>query len=81
MINYTTNVRDWYATAYPTDELGRDIRDGITFDDVLTAIYQGKDIYRTLGAVDSIVRERVFAALSEYSGLPYSRIYDLWLAS
>ena len=75
------NVREWYMTEYPTDELGEMINKDVTFFDVMGALLTGKCVYELLLGEygDSLVRERVFAKLSELQKVKYSVIYDLWL--
>lgn len=75
-----TKVKDWYAKAYPSDtEMLADMTDA-TFEDVLKALNGRKDVYDVMGAQDSIVRERVFQALTNSLGCEYGDIYDLWLS-
>jgi hypothetical protein len=41
---------------------------------------KGRDVYDLIGVSDSIVRERIFSALSElYAKGDYGEIYNLWL--
>lgn len=75
-----TKVKDWYAKAYPSDtEMLADMTDA-SFEDVLNALNGRKDVYDVIGAQDSIVRERVFQALTNSLGCEYGDIYDLWLS-
>ena len=71
-------VGEWYRAAFPTDELGQNIRD-ITFSELFGALAAGIDVYSTLGAGDSLVRERCFEKLAEITDTDYGFIYDLWL--
>lgn len=73
------NIKEWYLNAFPTDDLGCEIKDGITFNDLNVALNNDKDIYDFLGVYDSIVRERVFSELSEVMDVSYNRIYNKWL--
>jgi hypothetical protein len=72
-------VKDWYIDKYTTDELGNEITDGLTFDDVYSALERGDDIYKVIGVNDSIVRERIFYELSRRRNVDYDVIYDMWL--
>lgn len=79
MLNFNTNIKDWYISTYPTDEVGEYINDGITFYGLFYAMDNYVDVYQFLGVDDSIVRERVFAALAKVMGVDYDYIYDQWL--
>ena len=70
------NVKNWYVDKYPTDTLGQDINEEITFNDVVDGIENGKDIYDILGVNDSIVRERIFDFISRYGKVD---VYNKWL--
>ena len=70
------NVKNWYVDKYPTDTLGQDINEEITFNDVIDGIENGKDIYDILGVNDSIVRERIFDFISRYGKVD---VYNKWL--
>lgn len=71
------NVRDWYTTMFPTDELGPEIRD-ITFRDLVESMNQEEDLSEIIGE-DSIVRERVFDQTSKILQVDYDVIYYKWL--
>lgn len=73
------NVREWYTSTFPTDELGADLDGGLSFGDVADALSKGENIYDVLGVEDSIVRERVFGQLAELQDKSYSEIYDAWV--
>ena len=73
-----TAVRTWYMAAYPMDDLGERVRAGITFRDVLNALYAGDDVYECIGIHDSVVRSRVFEELAVIAGVSYSDIFGLW---
>lgn len=70
------NVKNWYVDKYPTDTLGQDINEEITFNDVVDGIENGKDIYDILGVNDSVVRERIFDFISRYGKID---VYNKWL--
>jgi hypothetical protein len=72
-------VKDYYRAKFPWDDIVEDINPGITFQDVYEGLQVGTDIYALLGAVDSIVRERVFDALATMMECSYDIIYYQWL--
>lgn len=74
-----TEVRAYYMDKYATDELGEQIRMGVTFKDVFHALDNRVCVYDLLNVHDSLVRERVFEALSEVMGCEYDYIYSQWL--
>lgn len=75
------DVRSWYMSTYPTDDLGADIRDGMTFSNVAVQLANhGSDgFYEFIGAHDSLVRERIFEKISDELGVDYDTVYDEWL--
>lgn len=79
MINENSNVREWYLSEYTEDEEGKNIKENITFYEVFYALDRYKDIYETIGDVDSIVRERIFQKLAEIMGVDYDYVYEQWL--
>lgn len=81
MINENSKVKEWYMETYSTDLEGNNIKGDITFYDVFYALDRYKDIYETIGDVDSIVRERIFQKLAEIMGVDYDYIYEQWLLS
>lgn len=72
-----TKIKEWYMKEYPTDELGAEINNEITFEDLFVAL--DKDVYEVLGVGDSIVRERCFEKLAEIMNVAYEDIYYKWL--
>jgi hypothetical protein len=74
-------VKNWYIKNYPTDDLGKEINDNLSFWSFYTYLFQGVNVYSVLGVGDSIVRERVFEKLAEILGVQYDYIYKLWLKS
>ena len=72
-------VKNWYIKNYPTDDLGKEINDNLSFWSFYTYLFQGFNVYSVLGVGDSIVRERVFEKLAEILGVQYDYIYKLWL--
>jgi hypothetical protein len=78
--NGLSKVSDWYAAAFPQDEWGNEMMNkGIVFQDVYECLQVGFNIYALLGALDSVVRERVFDALATLMGCDYEHIYYQWL--
>ena len=75
----TSKIKDWYTKKYPTDDLGEEINDSLTFKGLWGMMSQGYDVYEVLGVGDSLVRERVFEKLSEILGVDYGVVYDEWL--
>ena len=76
----TSKIRDWYMSAYPTDELGNQISNA-TFSSALSRMKDGVSIYTILNVSDSLVRERVFTQMAILYKVPYNTIYDLWAYS
>ena len=74
-------VKEWYVATFPDDELGSDLEDGVTFEDVYDCLKGGCDIYSLLKVGDSIVRERIFNELANRRGVSYDTIYDMWVRS
>lgn len=74
-------IRDWYLTAYPTDELGKNIDGDATFKDLWKDLNAGKFDCDRYAADDSIVRERVFERLAQKYHVSYNTIYCLWRAA
>jgi hypothetical protein len=75
------NIKEWYVSNYPTDELGESINPKATLVDLFNLLDRGKgiDVYEYLGVGDSIIRERVFERLAWFIGVPYNYIYEQWL--
>lgn len=73
------NIKKWYMATFPTDELGVEIKDYITFYGLFETLDNHKEVYDFLGVGDSIVRERVFAKLSEIMNVDYDYVYRKWL--
>lgn len=74
-------VKNWYTLTFPTDELGQEINEDITFEDVFRCLDNYGDFYNLINVVDSLVRERIFEKFSEISGHTYAEIYDKWMMS
>ncbi len=75
-----SSIRQFYNHKYPTDELGGQIRN-ITFLNLFDDLRNRRDIYKSIGVDDSIVRERLFDALADVFGVEYRYIYRLWFRS
>ena len=75
-----TTIKKWYLKTYPTDDLGQEIKETITFNDVLNALQNQKDIYSLIDVHDSLIRERIFEKLAEIEKKSYNEIYSLWLS-
>ena len=71
-------VRDWYKEAYPTDSMGDEIDDYITFNHIFVCLDSYDDIYDYLPG-DSIIRERVFEKLAEIIDVSYDYVYEQYL--
>ena len=78
-ITKETSIKDWYIRTYPTDELGEEMNEKITFEDLFIILDNGKSVYDSLGVLDSIIRERVFSKLAEIMQVDYDYIYYQWL--
>jgi len=52
-------IKDWYIKNYPTDDLGQEINDRITFRGFWALTSQNYTPYEVLDVYDSVVRERV----------------------
>lgn len=77
----STSIRQWYIATFPNDELGAEIKEEVTFDELGTAIENGEDVYKLLGVADSIVRERAFEHLADIQGKTYGEIYDAYITN
>jgi len=75
------NVKQWYVSKYPQDELGERIDEGTTFANVLLCIAQGADVDDIIGVSDSLVRERIFSEIAKRMGCDYDVVYNIWLNS
>lgn len=80
-ITEKTKIKDWYCKEYPTDELGVELNENITFNDLFVVLDTYKDVYEALGVGDSIIRERVFDKLAKIMSVDYDYIFEQWLKS
>lgn len=76
-----SGIRDWYSHEFPDDPEGGRIDPRTTFREAVESfpMGDGHDFYAVTGAVDSIVRERVFEELSKRLDCGYGTLYDAWL--
>ena len=74
-------IRDWYMKNYPTDDLGEELNDEVTFEDMWNEDYKEYNIYQVMGVGDSVIRERLFEHLAEIKGVTYNEVYDKLFAS
>lgn len=79
MLNKNTNIKNWYTETYPSDDLGQELNDDITFYDLFYCLDHYHDVYELLGDIDSVVRERCFQALATIMGVNYEYIFEQWL--
>lgn len=75
------NLKEYYLKKYPDDELGAEINSGATSSGLLNVLYtkDGNHIYDYLSVHDSVIRERMFEALSDELNVPYDYVYTLWI--
>lgn len=72
------NIRNFYVSEFPSDELGLEINKAADFGGLSAAI-SGDIVYEYLGVFDSVVRERVFEKYASIMGLTYDEVYNMWL--
>lgn len=68
------SIKAWYKRAAPDDELGDELAD-VSFTEYLIEVARTGNYY-VCGIDDSIVRQRIQAALAEVMGT--NVVYDLW---
>lgn len=73
-----TVIKDWYIAEFPNDELGAELLDDFTFEDLFNDLTHNVFDYECC-ADDSLVRERVFEELSNILGVDYDVIYRKWI--
>lgn len=79
-VSLDSSVKEWYVATYPTDELGQELKDNITFEQAYEAVGLGSGFYDVIGeSADSVVRERIFGKLAELYGVDYDVIYHKWI--
>lgn len=76
-----TKIKDFYTDNYPEDDLGEEINDTVTVQDVVDLLNDGRGaaFYSLIGVSDSLVRERIFAFIADACGVKYEKVYDKWL--
>jgi antirestriction protein len=72
-------VQNWYIKNYPTDDLGQELNDQITFDGLWRMMNQRYDFYDLIDVADSLVRERIFSQIAKIYGIDYDLVYNTWL--
>jgi hypothetical protein len=72
-------MKEFYLQAYPTDELGLEIRDEANFMGLLNALLRDENVYKYIGIGDSLVRERLFEELAKRLQRPYDEVHALWV--
>ena len=72
-------IKEWYCETYPTDDLGKEIKDDVTFMDLFKTLDAKEDVYKTLNVNDSGVCERCFKKLAEIMNTDYEYVYNQWL--
>jgi len=72
-------IKKFYLEKYPTDDMGKDIKDDATFVGFVTELFGDGDVYEYIGVSDSLVRERLFEELAKQLNKPYDFVYELWL--
>ena len=74
------NIKRFYITEYPTDELGVELNEKSNFIGLLDTINNGENVYDYIGIGDSIIRERLFERLAGQLEKPYKYIYEKWMS-
>lgn len=78
--NGNDSVMQWYVDSFQDDELGKEIPKDTTFQDIVDALNNHRDVYDLLGnAADSIIRERIFNEIAKRLNVDYDDIYNKWL--
>ena len=72
-------IKQFYLETYPTDDMGKDIKDDATFVGLVTQLFGEGDVYDYLGVYDSLIRERLFSELAKQIKTSYDYVYNLWL--
>ena len=72
-------IREFYLENYPTDDMGVEIDENVTFTGLLNELFTDGNVYEYIGVADSVIRERLFERLAEELGTPYDYVYNLWL--
>jgi hypothetical protein len=72
-------IKEFYTRNFPTDELGNEIEINATFKGLFHILDTYEDVYKYIGVVDSLIRERIFEKLANEMGVNYNEIYNQWL--
>jgi hypothetical protein len=72
-------IKEFYVENYPSDDLGVEISDSVTFDGLNECLSNDENVYDYIGVGDSLIRERCFEKLSEILNCSYDEVYDKWL--
>ena len=72
-------IREYYVSKFPTDELGIEINENVTFAGLLNQLIVNGDVYKYIGVSDSLVRERLFEGLAKELEVSYDYVYQLWI--
>lgn len=75
----TLGIKDWYKETFPSDPAGNKLNSGMTFDSLFFALKDGESIDNAFGISNSLVRNRLFTALSEFCGISYDAICKKWI--
>jgi len=78
-ITEQTELRSYYMNKYKSDEMGKDIKQGLTFYDLFRCLDSYNCVYDLTNVHDSIIRERLFTALCKVMDCDYDYIYTQWL--
>ena len=78
-VEFKKEIKTWYCETFPTDDLGLELNEGVTFEDLFDALDNYKDVYEVFGVGDSLIRERLFQRLADIIGMDYTYVYDQWL--
>ena len=82
LVGADKKIKEWYISSYPDDEVGQEIDNTLTFEELYHAMKMNDDFYETIGeGIDSVVRERIFAEMSYIFNVSYDDIYNLWLTA
>jgi len=71
-------IKNFYLENFPTDELGNEIKENVTFAGLLDALHTKGDVYEYVGVWDSLIRERLFYKLAEELNTSCGYVLDLW---
>lgn len=79
LFSINSNVKKVYSQMFPNDELGSEIRNALTFQELWIQMKKGVNFYDIINVSDSLVRERIFKCLSFIMECEYDEIYNVWL--